>query len=313
MKNIEKWEEGKEQYELDDGFILIRANEADYGIHYAIYGDMDDELTYSWNKLSHDTDGDDFNRFWIFKDNKKVGGVVIQPNFLAYLFVVSPYSVDKFSVISELNNALLHWSDKNKKIVLYTIPPRDVDSYNRLGYRRNFARRMMIRPTEIFDDIKWREDLVIKIPTIEDAIEIGKVLHESYKGGIHYEEFSNNTQDEEVEYSKMFLERYISTNSIQASTLVYGRNTNELIGVCLAGKNEEDDNEFSMINQIGVTPGFRGDCIAKNMIKRALTVLKDISPAVKLDVTVGNAAEGLYYKMGFLPGVQSISMYKKFE
>jgi ribosomal protein S18 acetylase RimI-like enzyme len=171
----------------------------------------------------------------------------------------------------------------------------------------------MIRPTEIFEDVQWREDLVIKMPTLEDAVEIGKVLYECYKGGIQYEEFSNNTIEDEIENSKMFLERYIVTNSLQASTLVYDRNTNELIGICLAGKNVEDDYEFSKINQVAVKPDYRGQDIAENMIKRALTVLKDISPATKLDVTVGNSAEALYYKMGFFPGVQSVAMYKKFQ
>lgn len=312
MKNVETWEAGKEQYILNNGFMLIRANESEFGIHYAIYVDADEELTYSWNKLSHDTDWNE-NRFWIFKDNKRVGGVIIEPNFLSQFFVEPPYTVDKFSIISELHNPLLQWSDKNKKIFLYMIHPRDVDFYKRLGYRINFTRRMMIRPTERFEDIQWREDLIIKTPTIEDAAEVGKVLHESYTGGIHYEEFSNNTEEEEIGYSKEFIEKYISTNSIQASTLVYDRNTNELIGVCLAGKNDEDGNEFSKISQVGVKPAYRGHGIAKSMIKKALTVLKDISPAAKLDVTVGNAAEALYYKMGFFPGVQSVSMYKKFE
>jgi hypothetical protein len=38
---------------------------------------------------------------------------------------------------------------------------------------------------------------------------------ESYKGGIHYEEFSNNTQEEEIEYVKEFIEKYITTDYTQ--------------------------------------------------------------------------------------------------
>lgn len=104
---------------------------------------------------------------------------------------------------------------------------------------------------EVFDDIQWREDLVIKTPTIEDAVEVGKVLHESYKGGIHYEEFSNNTQEKEIEYAKMFLERYISTNSIQASTLVYDRNTTELmVFSSISSLSYIDFNSFSIMEAI---------------------------------------------------------------
>ena len=310
MKSIEKWEEGKEKYLLNNGFTLVRANEVEFGIHLAIYAGVDRDFTYSWNKLS--TDWDD-NNFWIYKDNKRVGGVAIEPNYLAHFFMNSPYTVDKFTIISELDNALLQWSDKSKRIYSYLIPPKDVEIYNMLGYRKQFIRRTMIHPTELFEDIQWGENLVVKTPTIEDVAEIGKVLHESYKGGIQYEEFSNNTLEDEIEISGMFLERYIATNSLHASTLVYDKNTNELVAVCLAGKNKDDDYDFSKINEVAVIPAYRRQGIAENLIKRTLTVLKDISPATKLDVSVGNAAEGLYYKMGFFPGVQMAAMYKKPE
>lgn len=312
MKNIEKWEDEKEQYVLNNGFMLVRADVGEFGIHYAIYVDRDEEFKYNWNKLSQDPYYDE-NAFWIFKDNKKVGGVVIEPNYSSHFFVESPYIVDKFSIISELNNTLLQWSDKSDKISIYLIHPSDVDFYNRLGYRRRFARRVMIRPTEIFEDIQWKRDLIIKTPTIEDVTEIGKALHKAYKGGIQYEEFCNNTEEDEIENTKMFLERYMATDSLHASTLVYDKNTNELIAVCLAGKNHEDDYEFSKINEVAVIPAYRRQGIAENLIKRTLTILKDISPATKLDVSVGNEAEALYYKMGFFPGVQSVCMYKKFE
>lgn len=312
MNNIEKWEDGKEQYVLNNGFIIVRADIGEFGIHYAIYVDRDEEFKYNWNKISQDPYYDE-NAFWIFKDNKKVGGVVIEPNYSSHFFVESPYTVDKFSIISELNNALMQWSDKNKNICLYLIHPKDVEVYNRLGYRKSFIRRTMIRPTETFEDIQWRKDFVIKTPSIEDITEIGKTLHEAYKDGIQYEEFCKNTEEDEIENTKMFLERYIATNSLQASTLVYDKNTNKLVAVCLAGKNEDDDYEFSKINEVAVIPAYRRQGIAENLIKRTLTILKDISPATKLDVSVGNAAEGLYYKMRFFPGVQIVAMYKKFQ
>ena len=310
MKNFESWEDGKEKYILNNGFTLVRANEVEFGIHHAIYADRDEEFTFNWNKLSTDLDD---NTFWIYKDNKRVGGAAIEPNYLAHFFAESPYTVDKFSIIRELDNALSQWSDKNRRIYSYLIHPKDVEIYSRLGYRKQFIRRTMIRPTEIYEDIQWGENLVIRTPETADIADIGRVLYESYKGGIQYEEFSNNTLEDEIEISGIFLERYIETNSFQASTLVYDKNTNDLIAVCLAGKNKDDDYEFSKINEVAVIPAYRRQGIAENMIKRALTVLKDISPAAKLDVSVGNDAEGLYYKMGFFPGVQMFAMYKKLQ
>lgn len=308
MRNIEKWEEGKEQYTLNNGFKLVKANDDEFGLRYAIYSDMNNEFIYDWNKLSKEYD--DYN-FWIFKDDKRIGGVGLDMNYLAYFYVEPPYEVDRFSIIKELNNALLQWSDKSKQISIYLVHENDVEHYNRLGYRRSFARKVMIRPTEKFDDINWGETLVIKTPTLEDAEEIGKVMYESYKDGVHYKEFSCNTLEDEVEIANIFLERYVATNTLEASTLVYDKNTNELIGVCLAGKNKADSYDFSKINSIGVKPSYRGLGIAENMIKRSLTVLNDTSSITKLDVTVGNSAEALYYKMGFFSGAQTYAMYKK--
>jgi len=310
MRKLEKYEEGKDQYILGNGFSLKRAEFKEFGIHYAIYAGRDFEFTYNWIKLSQNSYYDE-NAYWIIKDNIKVGGVVIEPNYSSHFFVLSPYIIDKFTILSELNKTLIQWSDESKMIELFIVDPKDVDLYSSLGFRRRFVRRTMIRPTEVFENIKWGKDLIIKIPTIENIKEIGKVLHQSYEGGVHYEEFSRNSLDDEIEITELFLNRYISTSSLHASTLVYDKSSNELIGVCLAGKNKDDDYEFSKINQVGVLPDYRGQGIAEKMIKRALTVLKDISPATKLDVTVGNSAEALYYKMGFYAGIQTIAMYKK--
>ena len=111
-------------------------------------------------------------------------------------------------------------------------------------------------------------------------------------------------KDYEKSYPRLF--------SFTFSKSVYFINISiELIAVCLAGKNKEDDYEFSKINKIAVKLAHRRQGIAESLIKRTLTILKYISLATKLDASVGNAADGLYYKMGFFPGVQMVAMYKK--
>ncbi|MFK4169671.1 GNAT family N-acetyltransferase [Paenibacillus lautus] len=57
-------------------------------------------------------------------------------------------------------------------------------------------------------------------------------------------------------------------------------------------------------------PTYRGRGLATRMLKRALSVLKDKYPVLRLYVMEGNDAESVYLNLGFIPGVLEIqSMY----
>ncbi|WP_081496354.1 GNAT family N-acetyltransferase [Clostridium senegalense] len=60
--------------------------------------------------------------------------------------------------------------------------------------------------------------------------------------------------------------------------------------------------------QIAVKPGYSGRGIGTNMIKKALTMLNEEYLAIRLYVDIGNKAEDLYYKLGFLKGSELINM-----
>jgi ribosomal protein S18 acetylase RimI-like enzyme len=310
MGIIEQWKEEIEQYILNDGFMLKRADKFEFGIHETIYSNVDLELSFSWEKQTVGKINYD-NHFWIFKDDKRVGGVHISPNLMGAFFMESPYFVDRFTTISAINNALLQWAGDDKNIRVYGVTPLDIEHYQKLGYRIKYERRVMIRPTETFDNIDWSDNFIIKIPTISDVPEIGRLFFESYSGGIDYEVFGMRSLEEATTDAERILNIYKSNNIIDGSTLVYDKNTNELIGACMAGISGYCDNDFSEIGDIVVKPAYRKSGIASNMIKQTLTNLKRISPATILCVTIGNSAEGLYHKMGFFSGVKFTNMYLK--
>ena len=135
MKNIENQVDCKEQYVLDNNFILLRADEAEFGVHYAIYLEVDQELSYSWDYISHYSDVDDCQRFWIMKDNKRLGGVIIEPNYLSHFFIEPPYTVALFDIVKELDKALMSWANKDEKTYIYVVNPEQVEIFNKLGYR----------------------------------------------------------------------------------------------------------------------------------------------------------------------------------
>lgn len=310
MKKIEQWQEGKDQYILNDGFMLKRADKFEFGIHETIYSNVDLELSFSWKKQTVKKIDYD-NHFWIFKDDKRVGGVHISPNIMGAFFMEAPYVVDRFIAIKSLNNALLQWADNDKDIRVYGVTPLDIEHYQKLGYRIKCERRVMIRPTETFDNINWGDNFIIKIPTISDVPEIGRLFFESYSGGIDYEVFGKRSLEEATMDAERILNIYKSNNILDGSTLVYDKNTKELIGACIAGISGYCDNDFSEIGDIVVKPAYRKSGIAFKMIKQALINLKKISPATILCVTIGNPAEGLYHKMGFFSGVKFTNMYLK--
>ncbi|MEY8745172.1 GNAT family N-acetyltransferase [Bacillales bacterium AN1005] len=90
------------------------------------------------------------------------------------------------------------------------------------------------------------------------------------------------------------------TNEIlnQASTLVYDQETGQLIANCRLCL---QDNQAAVYS-VGVIPTYRGRGIATRMLQRALSVIKDHYPVLRLYVMEGNDAESLYYNLGFVQG-----------
>ena len=310
MNTIEQWIDGKEHYKLDDGFELKKADNLEFGIHETIYSNMDLELNYSWKKQTENKLECE-SLFWIFKDDKRIGGVHICPNLCGAFFMESTYFVDRFLVINALNNALLQWSDKEKNTRIYGVIPSDIEHYHKLGYEIKYERRVMIRPTELFENIAWSDDYICRMPTISDVPELGKLFFESYSGGIQYEVFGQQSLEQATSDAEYIINIYRSNNILDGSTLVFDKKSNQLIAACIAGISGYCDNNFSEIGDIVVNPSYRKLGLASNMIKQALNNLKKISPAIILCVTIGNPAEDLYHKMGFFPGVKFANMYKK--
>jgi len=203
---------------------------------------------------------------------------------------------------------LKQWSDNDDKVTVYGVTPKDVEHFQKLGYRRNCERRVMIRPTETFKDINWSDDFITKVPTIDDAPIIGKLFFECCSGGIDYETFGSKMLEEAIVDAERTLKMYSSNNTLEGSTLVFDKNTNQLVGACIAGINGFCDNDFSEIGEIVVRQDYRRLGLASKMIKTALTNLKKISPATILCVTIGNPAEGLYDNLGFFSGVKFTGM-----
>jgi len=80
-----------------------------------------------------------------------------------------------------------------------------------------------------------------------------------------------------------------------------------LIGACLVSLWEGWPNVFD----IAVKPSYQNKGLGTMMLKRALSELKGSYPVLRLFVTIGNDAEMVYHKMGFLSGTETTKMVLK--
>ena len=81
MKEMKMWTDTKKVYDLGNGYQLKRADFAEFGIHYAIYGNRDEDFQYSFTKRAQDTSYDE-NCFFITKKHPGTRGYEVCSRFI---------------------------------------------------------------------------------------------------------------------------------------------------------------------------------------------------------------------------------------
>ncbi|KKO53859.1 GNAT family N-acetyltransferase [Paenibacillus sp. DMB20] len=306
---LSPWSIEQKTYPLSDEFRLQKADKAEWGIFCSVYYSSEyngffKEQVYDF-QLRRDP-------FWIYKGEDKVGGVVIEPNVLYLLFFIPPFN-EEGMVLKILKNALIQWSDSSKPIIVYEILPEQADLFARAGFWPDeFRCRWMQRPTEAFT-VDWDGELIVIEPKIRTENEDKKLIDQDEITKFFYE--CNIGRIDAVRRKQETVDSYISmigsypylTNKVclNASSLVYEKQTNKLVGACLVSL----EGTFSAVYEIAVMPGFHGRGIATKMLKRALTGLKDHYPVLRLYVMQGNTAESVYYNLGFMPGPLEVQKF----
>jgi GNAT superfamily N-acetyltransferase len=298
----QQWSKDIQIYELPEGFSIEKAPWEQFAPWWTVYVIFEDNI---WFRQSYEMAlsvlKDCEICYWIKKDGKRIGGVLMEPNYMNCLYLEPPFS-DYGKMVVILKNLLVSWSDSTKDIMVGGARPKEINYYQRAGFRSGQTRRCMIRPTESFD-ISWDEDYIIAEPSREDGMEIAKLLHAAFHGGVGYQgtvDLEGHKKDGDIYF------KYFGDNELlkKASTLIYDKNTNELIGTCLVSLWEE----CPLIYDVAVHPDHQGRGLASKMIKKALTVAKEQYPVLKLFVTLGNDAELVYHKLGFMAGTETTEM-----
>ncbi|MGH4124130.1 MAG: GNAT family N-acetyltransferase [Clostridium sp.] len=303
VSDFEKWSKETTKYNLGEEFALERVEYTEFSKYHSVYHGL--QKANGWFKKSFDMmrsvvcKDDDY--FWIIKDCVKVGGIFIQPNHIGELFVIPPYS-DEYKLLKKVKEILVYWSDRNKNIEVSVVELSQIDIYEKIGFIKGESGRWMIRPTEEFK-VTWERDFNIVIPKEENKLEMAELIFQAFQNDVGL----NSTYS--VEERVSWIEDYFKDNSQievlnKASTLIYNKKTKELVGVCLISLWQE----WPLVWEIAVNPSYAGKGLGTKMLKKALSVLQEEYPVLRLYVTVGNKAENVYHNLGFLKGLELVDM-----
>nr|WP_285860152.1 MULTISPECIES: GNAT family N-acetyltransferase [Paenibacillus] len=95
------------------------------------------------------------------------------------------------------------------------------------------------------------------------------------------------------------------------SIYVVNEQSQEIVGLCIAGISEKMPLGFAEIGELCVVPQYRNKGIAEFMINYIKESASTYTEVVKLCVTIGNCAEILYRKVGFQAGPRFSQMTKR--
>lgn len=268
-----------------------------FSINYAIYG-TNIYMSYNWKELL-DKFSPNGNGTLVFKDGVAVGGITINNNHFS-----SPFLIPPFCRLEEFWQTVIDYSkkdDKNDTLYFDNIPESHAEIITSLGATKRWAERQMYRPTAEYN-IKPNNDFYFTIPTEIDKNEIIRVVYEAHLNGYTSEVYGKpNISDIEEAINRRFIS-FSQTNTLHFGTIVKIKDANQIAAVCLAGIYPDSQNSFSTIHQVSVLPTYRKQGLAQAMILNSINTAYLTSQVIGLGVLVGNPAELLYQKLGFISG-----------
>jgi GNAT superfamily N-acetyltransferase len=280
-------------------FSLLQADKDLFAVYQTIYSNADIEMWYDWNRRLGDTKWTD-QCYFLLLDGQKVGGVIITDDVIMFPFLIPPFC-DR---VMFWNFILKHFGRDKINGVL----EEDTSILPMFGYKVSNMSQVMCRPTDALTYNLSDGFICRPLDINTKSEEIGKVIIESYEGGICNEINGSATVESAVEDTKNVLKVYSSQN---LSHLIVEKATEKIVAVCLAGIGENYTHGYAEIADLCVLPQFRGIGLAKYMICRSVTDSYGLAPFIKLFVYIGNNAEYLYNQMGFISGPRFTNMTKR--
>lgn len=155
----------------------------------------------------------------------------------------------------------------------------------------------MVRATERFE-VKWDEQFEVVALSEDRKMDIARLYHRT--SAPLYGKDKGGNLDECLHDVNRYLDYHRSNELfplfLKGSTLVYDKNSGQLIAVCLMAGSQTEGHVFNVF----VHPSFRRRGIATRMLKRALTIYSDTHDKVDLETEEDGVGRQVYEKLGFV-------------
>lgn len=287
-----------------NSYQYIKAEKDLFAVYQTIYSQADIEMWYDWNARLNDTKWSD-DCYFVYCDGEKIGGALIAPNLVMFPFLIAPYCDRRlfWKYILKHARELSYENEIQFKGMLTD----DVAILMSFGVEIWRQRQIMCRPT---DNLRYtlHDDFYIETPKKSDISEIANVLRKSFIDGISYRVFGEDDIEQVKTNIRDCYERYQGTNSLNQTVVVKRKANSSIVGGCIAGINPKMTNAFAGIDELFVLPEYRGEGLAETMLKHSITSAFPVTSVMKLHVLMGNPAESLYRKLGFVSGPRFTDM-----
>lgn len=278
---------------------LEKADKDLFAVYQTMYSRADIEMWYDWKDRLDDTKWTD-QCFFVVMDDVKIGGLLLLDDKIMYPFLISPFC-----------DRVMFWSFILKQFGrghINGVLEEDAYLLPMFDYKTERVNQVMCRPTDVIK-VTLAEGFSCRPLDFEkDQAELGMVLSKGYAGGI-CEEIDGTAKPEEAIAD---LHRVLLIYSKRSySKVITEKESGQIVAVCVAGTGEDYTHQFAEIADICVLPEFRGKGLAQYLIGTVTTEAMETSPFIKLFVYVGNRAEYVYRKMGFISGPRFTNMVKR--
>lgn len=293
---------GVDHYDLPHGFLLHRADNAEFVKSWVVYRNINEDFAQSFQETTADLAGVEFC-FWIVRNGRRVGGVIMLPNNIGDFFLIPP-ETDAPQILGIILPLLEYWSDQRKPIVAQAIVPTYVPAFQQLGFRLQESRVWMIRPT-----VQTTMDLAapwsLRAFDVASAPAVAQLLYNAFAGTVG--QYGARSYDDHLASVQNFCETYDAHSSCgQASALLVEAQTDRLVATCMVGMHKG----LPTIRFVAVEPNVQRRGLATHLLWHAITTLAAEYDWVKLAVTEGNPAMELYHKLGFVAGEPTAQLIK---
>jgi len=277
---------------------LVKADKNLFAVYHTLHSGADTDMMFDWDKRLGDTTWSD-DCYFVVENGKKIGGAVVTDKYVAHAFMIAPFC-----------DRLHFWHTLLKLApvdALHGVLDADRDILPMFGFKTTKTLQVMCcaadeKPASLPSGFTCRA-----FDVKADAIAAGNVNYQAHIDGADHRFLEGASAEKAASELVQLNTTYTTTN---LSHVIHDDQNGggEIIAFCLSGTGELFENAYMEVAEIAVLPQYKGRGLGRYMLSRIITQSYGKVAYVKLCVTIGNPAEHLYRRLGFVAGARFSAM-----